>query len=211
MDERLYIVNDIETAGHRVGGHAVLSWGACVVTREALTPAERRERGLTFYVELKPISREIELEAIRVGCVGLHCLRLYKGDPRYDPSSTSFDPRLVFDALERDGLWISEAVERFLSWLERVREGKKVVGVFDTVLFDPAFIQLLFMHGSIASPYGHHGMDLDALHKGFARNMGAKLRDLGVPDTRETAHCADDDAMYLADIARVLIYERIGA
>ncbi len=61
-----------------------------------------------------------------------------------------------------------------------------------------------------ANPYGWSGIDLDSLYRGYAREMGANLKDLGLTDDRETAHCALDDAMYLADMASELIYRRIG-
>ncbi|MDD3284760.1 MAG: hypothetical protein PHZ07_04155, partial [Patescibacteria group bacterium] len=103
MKEKLYIANDVECTGHILSVHSVISWGACIITPEKISYNEKIRRGLTFYVEFKPQSNYYELEAMRVGCVGLKCIKNMLSDARYDTTSQLFEPKLIFEALEKYG------------------------------------------------------------------------------------------------------------
>lgn len=208
--DKIYIANDIECAGAGVGKHSILSWGACVVTEQPFSLAELKAKNLVFYIEIQPTSKEYEIEAMKIGCLGLECLEELKSrDVRYDPKKDDFDPSLVLDQLQKTGIPVRDAVDRALEWLDQVSGGREVDPVVDTVFFDSAFLQWLFAHCDKKSPYGWSGTDLDSLYRGYTRNMNGKLSDLALPDTRGTTHCALDDAIFMAEIARELIYNRM--
>jgi len=209
MRKKVFIVNDVECSGQIIGVHGVLSWGACVVTPDSLTRNERIERGLTFYAEFQPLTKHYSIDAMRVGSVGLRCIGAFKGLSAYDVASEEFNPERVLEALRDFGESVYAGTRRFKDWLKSVAGTDEVVGVTDTVFFDAGFINYLFGFVGEHSPYGHKGIDLDSLCRGYARNMNCGLRWLSVPDARETPHCALDDAMHLANIASRLIYREI--
>lgn len=202
----IYIANDVECSGGRLGVDSVLSIGACVVTPTSLWERDYIERGFTFYREVKPQSRSFNIDAMRVGCRGLDCLAPYRGDPGYDPESADFHPTLVLDVLERVGSPPAEVARDLVAWLKRVSEGRKIEGVVDTAFFDGGFLRVLVDKFCDSSPYGWKGTDLASMYKGFARDAHAKLEELGVPDNRATPHRALDDAIFLAQTASKLIY-----
>ncbi len=207
----MYIANDVETSGSTPGINSVLSWGACVITQQKLSPRERMDRGLTFYVEFKPLTYDYEIEAMRVGCIGLRCIAdLRVGDKRYDTASQYFEPRLVLETLANCGETVQEGVQRFMEWVRTLNnKNTKIVPVVDTVFFDSCFIQHLFGVAGEQSPYGWSGIDLDSLYRGYLRDMSGDLCELGLIDSRAIAHCAIDDAIFLADMAGELIFHRI--
>lgn len=207
--ERLYIVHDIECSGNRVGIHSVLSWGACVVTPDFRSTDNLIENGLTFYTELRPQFDQFETDAMKVGSAGLHCLRDQK-DLKYDVSSIEFQPNAVIELLREHGEELESALERFRIWLESLKkDDQEIIHVVDTVFFDSVFLQYLFSLVDMQSPFGWKGMDLASLYLGYSGNMGGNLRELGIADDREVAHCALDDAIFLSKIARELIFNRI--
>ena len=206
-----WVVNDVETSGPRVVMHSLLSWGACTVEDRPMTMQQRLDEKRIFYAEFKPTTREFVRANMSVGCAGMHCLRPFAGDPRYDPKSEAFDPRLVLEVLDREGETPAQVMSRFQAWLKVIQpRDSTLVGVFDTVLFDAPFLQLMFTQAGVPCPYGHTGFDLKSAYRGYARNLRGQLKELDVPDERATAHCALDDAAHLAEIARQLFFNRIG-
>ena len=53
------------------------------------------------------------------------------------------------------------------------------------------------------------GLDLDSIYRGYAQRSDANLKELGVPDQREYPHRADEDAIYLAQVGRELLFEKM--
>ncbi len=205
----LFIANDVETSGPKLGVHSILSWGAALVTQEELTFRERSNRGLVFYTELKPDPHAaFDRESMKVGCSHLEVLKVLRREyPAYNPESSDFDPKLVLNLLADVGEDQAAAVSRFLDWVQRWKDNRPVVGVADTVFFDSGFINLLLgkhLHNQ-PSPYGHSGLDLDSFYRGYAKRGDANLKEL-MSDDRDKPHRADHDAVYLAQQARVLIY-----
>ncbi|MBI4120829.1 MAG: hypothetical protein HY457_01040 [Parcubacteria group bacterium] len=209
---KVYIANDVEAAGGLLGVHPTLSLGACVVTREPLTYKEYADKGLVFYAELKPTSLAFNLAAMRVGCLHLACLEgLRETDSRYDPTHDDFNPGLVLELMQKVCEEPASALHRFSEWVEKVSEGNPVEGVTDTVFFDSGRINLCFgVHMERISPFGWAGLDLSSLYRGYVKKPDVKLKGLNLPDTREKPHRADHDAVLLAQLARVLLYEKLG-
>ena len=208
----LHIANDVEGAGSRLGFHPTLSFGSCVVTREPLTFKEANERGLLFYTEIRPSSLTFEIEAMLVSCLHLKCLEGIRGkDSRYDPIHKDFNPLLVLKLMRERCEDPVVAMERFRTWVETVSNGEEVEGLTDTVFYDGGHINLCFgLNSAKPSPFGWTGLDLDSLYRGYEKRADAKLRELGVPDNRTKPHRADHDAVLLAEMARVLLYEKMG-
>ncbi len=210
---RLYIANDVESAGGKLGIHSTLSFGAAVITAEKITFADYWERGLVFYTELRPDPSAYDLEAMNVSCSQLICLEEVKlKDPQFDSTSPQFDPTEVLRLMENNCEEPLSAMKRFNSWIKNIRNGEeKIVGVTDAVFFGGSRIDLcfgLFYQGK--SPYGWSGLDLDSVYRGYVRDAQASLKNLGVPDERKKPHRADHDAVSLAQVARVLLFEKMG-
>jgi hypothetical protein len=207
-----YIYMDIEGAGPALAFHSVLSWAACAVTPEPYTKLGLQKRGLLFYDELRPTSSAYEMEAMRVGCLGLRCLELLRVNPEYDPSSSVFRPELVLKILEKMGTSPVIAVEKLHGWIESVVPvGFRPELVTDTVIYDASQINYYFsIFGSSLprNPFGHSGLDIDSYCRGLSQSRSASLRQLGIVDDRVVPHCAEDDAIYGAKLARELLFRR---
>jgi len=206
-----YITLDVEAAGNNPLQNCTLSIGACLVTREALTFEERQKRGLIFYAELKPDSLMFQTEAMRIGCLHLECIeKMREEDRRCDPTHPNFNPKVVLKLMQKTCERPTVALKRFRVWLDEVRAGAQVVGVTDTVFWDSVCINVCFgKYSSAPPPFGWGGKDLASMYVGYTRRPDAKLRELAVPDTREKPHRADHDAAFLADVARVLMFEKM--
>ena len=87
--EKAYVSTDVEASGTHPGRYSMLSIGACLVENP----------GVTFYREIKPISRRYQTAAMRVGCLGLSNLRRYADRPAFNPKWKRFDPKQVLEAL----------------------------------------------------------------------------------------------------------------
>ena len=204
--EKLYIANDIEMAGPRVGVHSLLSWGACVVTEEKFSKEELLKQGLAYYDEIQPITWEYNEDAMRVGCLGLRCLDECQALPAYNPRSEHFEPRLVLELLHRKGTHPMIATLDFQKWIAHVGRGCEIVPVVDTVFFDSAHILYYFSQFSSHNPYGHAGIDMDSFFRGYRKNMSATLGGATQHIDRGVHHNALDDAIFLATISREIIY-----
>lgn len=206
----MYITIDIETAGNFLGLHSALSVGACVVTREKRTFSKYFIGELVFYAELQPTSLKYDIEAMRVGASHLKCLEGLKDDPRYDGTKREFDPLLVLKYMQRHCERPSDAAIRFKKWILRVSGAQSVEGVTDTVFFDSGYLNLwLGTDPTSKSPFGWKGLDLDSLYRGFTGRVDAKLNEIQIADPRKKPHRADEDAVFIAMIARELLYTRL--
>lgn len=207
----VYIALDVEGAGHRLNHHSTLSIGAALVTRTPRTFDEYQAAHHVFYTELKPISLAADIEAMRVGCLHLICLETKRyEDPRFDPEHANFDPTAVLDLLDKVGEEPEQAMKRFREWISAVSAGRAVIGVTDTVFFDGGHISYNFgEYSENLSPFGWSGLDLDSVYRGYTGRAEASLKELALPKPIK-AHRADHDAVYLAERARVLLYEKMG-
>ncbi|MBI3633206.1 MAG: hypothetical protein HY226_02855 [Candidatus Vogelbacteria bacterium] len=221
----VYVMVDVEASGSNVNNNCLLSWAACVVTEEDLSNEELKARGLVYYDELKPLkfgedhfsnngpffkSRGFVRGAMEVGCLGLRCLEKFGGDLRYHPASGNklFQPGLVLKELEKSGTDPQLAVYRFKKWLRKIAgENGFVILGSDTSLFDLPWIKYYFdIFGRGRDILGHGGYNLHSNWMGLKRKRRVKKKQMGVLDNRVVAHCAEDDAIYLAKLARVAIY-----
>ncbi|MBI2062994.1 MAG: hypothetical protein HYT61_02005 [Candidatus Yanofskybacteria bacterium] len=211
----IYIANDVESAGGKLGRHSTISIGAAVITREKITFEDYWKKGLVFYAELIPDSYCYDIEAMRVGCSQLMCIEEIKlRDDRFDSKSLKFDPEKVLRFMAKRCEERFSAMQRFSDWIKSMKSGEeKVIGVTDTVFFDGGRIDLCFgLYDDLRSPspYGWSGLDLDSVYRGYMRKAGASLRELGVKDERTKPHRADQDAVFLAQQGHDLLFEKMG-
>lgn len=206
-----YITNDIEASGPRLGYNTPLSFGACVVVREKLKISEYMDNNLVFYAEVKPSSYFFDKKAMKVGVLHLECLdKIRITDSRYDPKHRDFEPILVLELMNDVCEDSKDAFVRFKDWVDCVSQGSKIEGVTDTVFFDSGHLDLGFgLNIDEMSPYGWHGLDLSSLYRGYTGKEKVHINRL-VKDTRVKPHKADHDAVFLAQIARVLLFEKLG-
>ena len=162
--EKVYFSLDIEATGRSPGKHSMLSIGACVVGDE----------DRAFYREIKPISNNFTLEAMRVGCLGLKCLEKFRGNPEYDPKSGQFRPDLVLRVLESEGEFPAAAMSQYSEWVLENSRGKKPVEVSKPSKFDGGYTEWYFDNYYAGNnPFGHSGIDMGSLYKGIMRDLGA--------------------------------------
>jgi DNA polymerase III epsilon subunit-like protein len=127
-----FISVDVEASGPVPGEFSMLSLGACVV-------GKTEEQ---FYVEIKPISRRQDADAMRVN---------------------GFD----HDDLQRRGTDPVEAMLAFESWIQRVTPGGyQPVLVAYPATFDWMFVAYYFHRFLARNPFGVTGLDLTSLHAG---------------------------------------------
>ena len=200
----LYISIDVEAAGPKLGADSILSIGCCTVVRENLSFEEYCARGLVFYAEIKPIfSSSYKQTAMRVGCSHLECLEeLRRTDPRYDPNSDSFQSMLVLQHMQQVCEYGGDVATRLCSWLDGLHGLKKreLVPIVDTVFFDGGHANLLFGMSGLDSPFGHKGLDLASLYRGFARRESARLSEIEVQKI-EKPHKADSTSLAFSNVS----------
>lgn len=227
--EPLYVALDVEAAGPNSIMHSTLSIGACVVMPPFSTPnfipfEEKVRQGLVFYAELQPHSILSAHKAMRVGCLHLECLEeIRRTDERYDPHSLHFSTDKVLWHMKNVCEHPKQAMGRFLQWLQTHGEGKELVGVVDTTNFDSVRITNEFSRVFGESPFGHKGLDLYSMHRGYAmyqeeeypKGPKASLKHfakefVSLPKPKKL-HKADQDAAYVADVASLLLgFEGMG-
>ncbi len=192
----IYISVDVEAAGPVPGRYSMLSIGACVVG-----DSEKR-----FYEEIKPISHDYEVISMKVGSLGLNCLKPYAGRMEYDPYDDCFEPALVLQILEKEGVEPRRTMEQFYRWIESVSVNRDPWMVTDIQPFDGMFVAWYFGtfcdHENI---FGYKGINLDMLYKGLQGDLKVDLSALEVKDTRNPAHNALEDALYQSRAAELIL------
>ena len=174
-DLRSYISVDVEASGPSAGLHSMLALGACSVA----------DLSQTFYVELRPTSREVDPHAMAV-----HGLRL--------------------EDLERTGVDPGEAMEQFETWiLRRVPTGHKPIFVSYNAPFDWMFVNDAFYRTLGRNPFGHAPLDIRAFVMGRTAQEWTwiRLEDLfdRYLDGRRLSHNGLEDAQMQAELFQVLM------
>ena len=132
MTQDRFISVDVEASGPVPGEFSMLSLGACVV-------GKTEEQ---FYVELKPITRRQDAEAMRVN-------------------------QLDHDDLEQRGTEPGEAMLAFESWIRRATPGGyRPIFVAYPATFDWMFVAYYFHRFLERNPFGVSGLDLTSIAAG---------------------------------------------
>jgi ribonuclease T len=169
-----YISVDIEASGPIPGEYSMLSCGACVVGA-----LERR-----FYVELKPITRNFQEEALAVAGLSL-------------------------DDLERHGTDPAVAMLSFEDWITTATTpGTRPVFVAYPIAFDWMFVAYYFHRFLQRNPFGIAGVDVKSFYAGMtAASYSASSLTQMEPEFTEDlriTHNALDDAL-----AQAVLFERL--
>jgi DNA polymerase III epsilon subunit-like protein len=171
----IYISIDVETAGPNPGLYSLLSIGACVID----SPEK------TFYVELKPVNREMLPDTHAV-----HGLSI--------------------QALEKRGLPPAKALARFESWLEQVVPGNsRPVFVAFNAPFDWMFVCDYFHRFLGRNPFGHTALDIKAYAMGLGGTTWGETSMAHISkrylEDRPLSHHALQDAIDQAEIFRKIL------
>jgi hypothetical protein len=177
----LYFSGDIEADGPIPGPYSMLSFGLAVASRfdgstfEPLDPT-----AATFYRELKPISDDVDPQALAVA-------------------------GLDRDALMRHGADPVEAMRAAAAWIAEQAAGARPVLVGYPVVFDWLFLHWYFVRFLGESPFGFSSaLDMKTIYQQKARvpldRAGRSDLPAGLGSTREHTHNALDDAIEQAEI-----------
>lgn len=133
-DSEVYICVDVETAGPVPGDYSLLSIGACTIY----------EPQHTFYIELKPINKNVSEEAASVNNLSLEHLMIV-------------------------GVKHKEALTRFEEWLiDQAAPKQQLLFVAFNAAFDWMFVNYYFYHYLGHNPFGHTAIDIKAYYMGMA-------------------------------------------
>ena len=174
MKPERYFSVDIESSGPIPGKYSMLSLGACVVGNPENT----------FYVELKPISKDFIPDALTV---------------------SGFD----LDRLEQLGEPPMEAMKKFRSWVETAAADHKAVFVGFNACYDWQFVNWYLESFAVGNPFGFGGIDIKSYYMGlrglpWSKTTSSQLPPEFQPDVPQT-HNALDDARAQASIFQKLL------
>ena len=179
MKSECYFSVDIESAGPIPGKYSMLSLGACVVG----------DPKVSFYAELKPISKEFVPEALKV---------------------SGFD----LARLEKDGQQPETVMKDFRRWVEQSTGGNKAVFVGFNGCYDWQFINWYCESFAGGNPFGFGGVDIKSYFMGFSglpwsKTTSSQLPAEFRPDEPQT-HNALDDARAQASIFHKMLLKNAG-
>ncbi len=182
-----YVSVDVEASGISAGKYSMLSIGACIVG----------QTDITFYREMKPISRNFIKGAMKVACLGLSCLRPYLHLSIYNPRSNQFMPEKALDVLEEEGDGPIQVMDDFASWILEHTEGFRPIEAAHPIKYDGSFTAWYFDNFYPGeNPLGHSGENLQSFLRGFMRDRNADFSSL-MP--KELPHHALEDAIIQAE------------
>ncbi len=190
-----YVSVDIESSGPTPGKYTMLSLGACVVGNVRNT----------FYKELTPITLTFDPAAMRVGCKGLRCLKSFRSRPDYDPDNPRFAPLKVLQLLNHKGESYTKVFKDFSDWVKRATRDKKPVLAAAPIVFDGMWIQWYFdNYAPESNPFGHSGVDMNSVYRGFTRNMHANIADLNLRKGPKSHNALDDAVQQALEFEEIL-------
>lgn len=188
----IYISGDIEADGPIPGQYSMLAFGLAVAsTFDGNTFETHVPTASTFYRELKPISDEVDPQALAAA-------------------------GLDRDALVRDGADAAEAMRAAAVWVADQAGDARPVLVGYPVVFDWMFLHWYFVRFLGKSPFGFSSaIDMKTIYQQKARITLDRAGRTDLPaelgSTREHTHNALDDAVEQAEIFNHLFaWEGVG-
>ena len=185
-----YFCIDIECSGQVPAIFDMISLGAVVVRRQA---EAGMELGETFYIELAPVSAQVDPGAMAVNGLDIEQLR-------------------------RSGIPRPEALRALNAWVrEQTVAGTTPVFVGHNAPFDWSFVAYSYRVEGIRNPFGYKALDTKALAMGVLgvhwldSNKDVLADALGLPpEDHGQKHRADYDAHYQALILVGLLERQAG-
>lgn len=171
-----FISVDVEASGPVPGEFSMLSLGACVVGK---TDEQ-------FYVELKPITRKQDPDAMRVN--GLN-----------------------HDDLEKRGTDPTQAMLAFESWIDQATpKGYRPIFVAYPATFDWMFVAYYFHRFLARNPFGVSGLDLTSMYAGQFSTANWTVEELEqrLAADLPLTHNALEDAMVQSTVFERLLRRR---
>ena len=188
MDKK-YVSFDIEASGSTPGKYSMLSLGACIVG----------DRDIQFYREIKPISRNLILPAMRVSAKGLRCLDDLKHQDEFNTERDIFNPHKVLEVLYEKGDEPEKVMREYAEWVREHTKGFKPVEAAAPIKFDGMFTTWYFDNFYIGeNPFGYSGEYMNSFYRGIVKNVDVSMEDLGLRDERRLPHNALEDAIQQA-------------
>lgn len=192
MDKK-YISVDVETTGPTPGKYSMLSLGACIVG----------DTSRKFYRELKPLNGNYILEAMKVGCLGLFCIKSFEHNVEYNPKSEEFNPRKVLKRLFQVGQTPEEAMSDFADWINQNTNGFEPIEAAAPIKFDGMFTAWYFDNFySGKNPLGYSGIDIKSMYRGLMKDEHASTKDLV---GKKLPHNALEDAIIQAEEFEIVL------
>jgi ribonuclease T len=175
-----FISVDVEAAGPYPGRYSLLSIGA--------SPVNDPRQG--FYVELKPINKEMVQSAVHV-------------------------THLDFDKLRAEGVEPAEAMRTFAAWIhETAPNGHRPLMVGFNAPYDWSFINHYFLEYLGENPFGHTAVDIKAYYMGLIGCAWEETSMLYLSPRflrgADLPHNALADARLQAELFRKLLAQRNG-
>ncbi|RWO03499.1 MAG: 3'-5' exonuclease [Mesorhizobium sp.] len=169
-----FISVDVETAGPIPGEYSLLSIGACDVEDESKS----------FSIELKPINRNADPEALKVTGLSL-------------------------DVLAERGEEPAAAMTAFGKWAQAAAgEDAALVFVGFNAPFDWSFVNYYFHRFTGTNPFGFTALDIKALYMGATGSAWSDTRSSQIAKhlspTRYGDHDALHDAKYQAELFKLV-------
>ena len=191
-----YVSFDIEASGRSPGKNSMLSIGACLVD----------DISKTFYREIKPISDGFMLEAMRIGCLGLHCLDKYRHLEEYNPKHDNFNPRKVLELLSDVGEEPKHVMSDYNDWIIENTKGYRAIEAAAPIKFDCMYSTYYFDNFYDGeNPFGHSGEDMNSFYRGLKKNVKVSMKNLKLRDERGLPHNALEDAIQQAKEFKIVL------
>ena len=173
--KEVFISVDVETSGPIPGEYDLLSIGTCLIDQ----PSE------TFYCELKPVTNNVDPEALLV---------------------TGFS----LEKLAQDGLNPFFAMNELEKWIKQnLNESETPVFVGFNVGFDWSFINYYFHKYLGRNPFGFTALDIKSLYMGaFGGNWSDTKSSKIIERLRPSIdgnHNALQDALFQAELFRLIL------
>jgi DNA polymerase III epsilon subunit-like protein len=176
MKREQYFSVDVESAGPIPGTYSMLALGACVVGKPSVS----------FYAELKPISKRSVADALRVSGFSLA-------------------------ALEREGDPPEKAMRSFRRWVEDAAKGYKPIFVGFNATYDWQFVNWYFEQFSPPNPFGFGGIDIKSYYMGLSGRRWSETTSSQLPSqfhpNQPQTHNALEDARAQASIFAKMMRE----
>lgn len=187
MDKK-YVSFDIETSGLTPGKYSMLSLGACIVG----------DTSTQFYREIKPISRNLIVAAMRVSSKGLRCLDDLRDQDQFNHEGDGFDAGKVLDVLYEQGEDPREVMGDYASWVMNVTKGFKPIEAAAPIKFDGMFTTWYFDNFYDGrNPFGHSGEDINSMYRGAVGDVNIHIAQLELRG-EGLSHNALEDAIVQA-------------
>ncbi|MGD8175434.1 exonuclease domain-containing protein [Marinimicrobium sp. ARAG 43.8] len=175
VSDEIYVSVDVEASGPVPGEYSMLSIGACLVS----------ESTTYIYLELKPVSKHHDSEALAVSGLSL-------------------------DRLEREGLEPEQAMKLFGEWIESFcLPEQKAIFVGLNAPFDWSFVNYYFQKYLGNNPFGFTAIDMKAYFMGafgcsWKETKSSKMSVALNPKTSPN-HNALDDARFQAELFALML------